>query len=142
MKCVYSCCMPCCIGVYQCGLWSIVKVCLCGNLTTNTHSPQHLKPPPRTSATHTLPQPGEHKPPVQFIVIKISILDFTVVQQGTKHRVFIPSIADNKYTTTNQQNAETSSIDILCITIFVHVLVRKGPSSRNQTKAIQFKPSL
>jgi len=33
MKCVCLCsgCMPpCYIGVYQCGLWSIVWVCLCG----------------------------------------------------------------------------------------------------------------
>jgi len=31
MKCVCSGCMPCYIGVYQCGLWSIVQVCLCGD---------------------------------------------------------------------------------------------------------------
>ena len=31
MKCVCSGCMPqSYIGVYQCGLWSIVWVCLCG----------------------------------------------------------------------------------------------------------------
>ena len=29
MKCVCSCCTPCYIGVYQCGLWSIVQACLC-----------------------------------------------------------------------------------------------------------------
>jgi len=27
--CVCSCCTPCYIGVYQCGLWSIVQACLC-----------------------------------------------------------------------------------------------------------------
>jgi len=31
MKCVCSGCMPCYIGVYRCGLWSIVQVCLCGD---------------------------------------------------------------------------------------------------------------
>ena len=31
MKCVCSGCTPCYIGVYQCGLWSIVQVCLCGD---------------------------------------------------------------------------------------------------------------
>ena len=29
--CVCSGCTPCYIGVYQCGLWSIVQVCLCGD---------------------------------------------------------------------------------------------------------------
>ena len=28
--CVCSGCTPCYIGVYQCGLWSVVQVCLCG----------------------------------------------------------------------------------------------------------------
>ena len=38
MKCVCVCacvcsgCTPCCISVYQGGLWSIVQVCLCGDL--------------------------------------------------------------------------------------------------------------
>jgi len=31
---------------------------------TNTHSLQHLKPPPRTSLHTSLSQPGERKPPV------------------------------------------------------------------------------
>ena len=31
MKCVFSTCMPYYIGVYQCGLWSVVQVCLCGD---------------------------------------------------------------------------------------------------------------
>jgi len=31
MKCVCSGCMPCYIGVYRCGLWNIVQVCLCGD---------------------------------------------------------------------------------------------------------------
>jgi len=31
MKCVCGGCMPCYIGVYQCGLWSIVQVYLCGD---------------------------------------------------------------------------------------------------------------
>ena len=78
------------------------------------------------------------------IVIKISTLDFTGVQQGTKRIVFITCVTDNKFTTINQQNAQICSLDILYynITIFLHILVRKGPSPRNQTKAIQFKPSL
>ena len=29
--CVCSGCIPCYIGVYQCGLWSIVQVCLYGD---------------------------------------------------------------------------------------------------------------
>jgi len=31
MKCVCSGCTPCYIGVYQCGLWNIVQVSLCGD---------------------------------------------------------------------------------------------------------------
>jgi len=42
MKCVCSGCMLCYIGVYQCGLWNIVQVCLCGDwwfeLTFSPHT--------------------------------------------------------------------------------------------------------
>jgi len=31
MKGVCSGCVPRCIGVYQCGPWNIVQVCLCGD---------------------------------------------------------------------------------------------------------------
>ena len=64
MKCVCGGCIPCYIGVYQCGLWSIVRVCVCwaGSQTHTTPNTLNLhhEPPLHTP----LPQPGEHKPPV------------------------------------------------------------------------------
>ena len=53
MKCVCSGCTPCYIGVYQCGLWSIVHVCSCGDGGLCSSGFGRGVPPPRTSATHT-----------------------------------------------------------------------------------------
>jgi hypothetical protein len=58
---------------------------------------------------------------------------------------YIPCIIDNRFTTINQQNAQTCFLDIY-ITIShltsLHVSVHKGPSSGNQTKVIQHERKL
>ena len=59
--------------------------------------------------------------------------------------LFIPCIVDNKFTILNKQNAQNYSLGIYIIVsqlIFLHVSVRKGLSSGNQTKVIQQKNKL
>ena len=54
--------------------------------------------------------------------------------------LFIPRVIYNKFTTLNQQNAQTWSLDIYIITSHImclHVLVCKGPSSGNKMEVIQ-----
>jgi hypothetical protein len=56
--------------------------------------------------------------------------------------LFIPWIIDNRFTLLHHQNAQTFSLDYVSHLIFLHVSVRNGPSSGNQTKVIQHKTKL
>ena len=63
--------------------------------------------------------------------------------------LLIACITDNILMTpnkeTNKQNAHTCSLDIYIIIsplMFLHVSVRKGPSSGNQNKVVQYKTKL
>jgi len=62
------------------------------DLITNTHNPQHLKPPPRTSATHTPPttrcaqtsSPHTNRP-VQYSIDRALINTYITRRMATTH---------------------------------------------------------
>jgi hypothetical protein len=57
-----------------------------------------------------------------------------------KKRLFISYILGNRYTTLNQQNAQTCSFEVHIIIphlTLLHISARKGPLTRNQTKEVQ-----
>jgi hypothetical protein len=59
--------------------------------------------------------------------------------------LFIPCMADYRFTTPNEQNVQTCSLHISITVshlIFPHVSVFKRASSGNQTKTIQYKNKL